>query len=126
MSFYSKRNRICRCGNLIKMVEKCPCKNSYRSRASDNHISSTRRFQKLRKQIIRRDNGHCVRCRVKYNEFVGENLQCHHIKSFRDYPELAYEPSNLLMVCRRCNIDLGNNNKLDFKWEAPELETPTL
>ena len=121
-------NTLCsRCGSLVAgSATKCPCKKACRSKASHTHISSTRKFQKLRKQIIQRDDGHCVRCRVKFDLFVDDNLQCHHIKSFRDYPELAYEASNLLMVCRDCNLELGNSNKLDFKWEAPELEMPTL
>lgn len=105
---------------------KCPCKKAYRSRASDTHISSTRKFQKLRKQVIKRDGAHCVRCRIKYDWMVFDKLQAHHIKSWRDYPELAYDESNLVTVCRDCNLELGNSNKLDFDWTAPESEVPTL
>jgi 5-methylcytosine-specific restriction endonuclease McrA len=49
-----------------------------------------------------------------------DNLQAHHIKSWRDFPELAYDEANLITVCRNCNLDLGNDNKLDFEWQIPE------
>ncbi|WP_338705247.1 HNH endonuclease [Priestia aryabhattai] len=55
-----------------------------------------------------------------------DNLQAHHIKSCRDYPELAYDESNLLTVCRDCNLELGTSNKLDFTYEVPKLELPIL
>ncbi|MBG9471363.1 HNH endonuclease [Priestia megaterium] len=126
MSFYSKLNKFCSCGNVIKLNEKCSCKKAYRSKENKTHPSNTRKFQKLRKSIIIRDEYHCQRCKVVYGQLVMEDLECHHIKSFRDYPELAYDEVNLITVCRRCNLDLGNSNKLDFNWIAPELEVPTL
>ncbi|WP_423479056.1 HNH endonuclease [Priestia megaterium] len=61
-----------------------------------------------------------------YGQLVMEKLECHHIKSWRDYPALAYDEANLITVYRRCNLDLGNSNKLDFTWSAPELEVSTL
>jgi 5-methylcytosine-specific restriction endonuclease McrA len=48
-----------------------------------------------------------------------DNLQAHHIKSWRDYPELAYDEDNLITVCKSCNLELGNKNKLDFEWQIP-------
>lgn len=114
-----KANRICAsCDKLVTAGTKCTCMK--RNTAASKHIGATWRFQKLRKKIITRDKGHCQRCRIKFDLLITDNLECHHIKSYRDFPELAYEESNLIMVCRRCNLDLGNSNKLDFSAEAPE------
>ncbi|MCY9005654.1 HNH endonuclease [Peribacillus frigoritolerans] len=55
-----------------------------------------------------------------------ENLEVHHIKSWRDFKALAYEPSNLITICRYCNLDLGNSNKLDFDWEVKGVEPYSL
>jgi len=49
-----------------------------------------------------------------------DDLQAHHIKSWRDFPGLAYDELNLITVCRHCNLDLGNTNVLDFSWEIPD------
>ncbi|MFU7590097.1 HNH endonuclease [Priestia sp. RMT2NF4] len=123
-----KFNTICnRCGNLVTgSATNCPCKKTYRRGGDKTHPSSTRRFQKLRKSIIIRDEYHCQRCKAVYGQLIMGDLECHHIKSFRDYPELAYDEANLITVCRRCNLDLGNSNKLNFNWIASELKVPTL
>ncbi|AMQ08488.1 hypothetical protein AZE41_08205 [Sporosarcina psychrophila] len=111
-------NRICSCGKLVATGTKCPCKK--RNTAASDHISGHRKFQTLRKKIVLREKGHCQRCRIKHDLLITADLECHHIKSYRDFPELAYDENNLIMVCRQCNLDLGNNNKLDFNVETLE------
>ncbi|RDZ11504.1 HNH endonuclease [Priestia megaterium] len=120
---------FCKHCRLVIRGNECSCKGTgtaYKQGQPKKHPSNTRKFQKLRKQILKRDGAHCVRCRIKYDWMVFDNLQAHHIKSWRDYPELAYDELNLITVCRNCNLELGTSNKLDFKWKAPELEIPTL
>lgn len=120
---------FCEYCRLVIRGDECACKGTgtaYKQGESTRHPSSTRKFQKLRKQIIKRDGAHCVRCLIKYNWMRFDNLQAHHIKSWKDFPELAYNESNLITVCRDCNLELGTSNELDFKWEASELELPTL
>ncbi|MGN4447240.1 HNH endonuclease [Bacillus cereus group sp. MYBK79-1] len=117
-----KANRICVfCGQLAKSKERCVCQKYRAKPKSGYHPSTTRKFQRLRKQIILRDDGHCVRCRIKFGLFITDNLQCHHIQSWRDYPELAYEESNLITLCKHCNLELGNRNKLDFNYEVKKI-----
>ncbi|MED4267344.1 HNH endonuclease signature motif containing protein [Priestia megaterium] len=78
----------------------------------------------IRPRILKRDNGICLRCWIKFNRrLTTDNLELHHIKSWRDYPELAYEESNLIIVCKSCNLELGNSNKLDFPVGVLEEET---
>ncbi|MDF2015554.1 HNH endonuclease [Priestia megaterium] len=120
---------FCEYCHLVIRGDKCSCNGTgtaYKKGEQTRHPSTIRKFQKLRKSIIIRDEYHCQRCMTVYGQLVMEDLECHHIKSFRDYPELAYDKTNLITVCRRCNLDLGNSNKLDFNWIAPELKVPTL
>lgn len=119
-------NKFCRyCGQSVRKDDnEHKCRPVRKSKASKSHVSSHRRFQKLRKRVIDRDNGYCQRCVIKfgkYNKTVHENLQCHHIKSLRDFPHLAYDENNLITVCQRCNFELGNSNVLDFEWQPNEV-----
>ncbi|PGC57705.1 HNH endonuclease [Bacillus wiedmannii] len=113
-------NTFCNvCGNIVPIGERCSCSPKIKSESSKNHPSATKRFQKLRKRILNRDNYTCQRC-IKFDrhdESIHEDLQCHHIKSWRDYPELAYDENNLIIVCQSCNLKLGNSNVLDFEWQ---------
>ncbi|MGJ3195083.1 HNH endonuclease [Peribacillus frigoritolerans] len=121
-------NTICSCGQLVASGTKCICKIKTKRNPEKRHPGMTTRFQKLRKQILYRDDYQCQRC-IKFNRYdhtTMENLEVHHIKSWRDFKALAYEPSNLITVCRYCNLDLGNSNKLDFDWEVKGLETYSL
>ncbi|PFU40195.1 HNH endonuclease [Bacillus cereus] len=96
------------------------CRKRIKTNAQKKHPSGTWKFQKLRKRVINRDKGHCQRCRILFDEMNFDDLQAHHIKSWRDFPELAYDELNLVTICKYCNLDLGNSNKLDFPWETPE------
>lgn len=115
-------NKFCRyCGKSVPMDDnEHKCRPVRKSQASKSHVSSHTRFQKLRKRILNRDNYTCQRCAIKFgkrNKSINEDLQCHHIKSLRDFPHLAYDENNLIIVCQRCNFDLGNSNVLDFEWQ---------
>ncbi|MFT7830047.1 HNH endonuclease [Priestia megaterium] len=114
-------NKFCSCGQLVAIGATCDCKKVKKQKPANGwHPSSKGDFRKLRKLIIKRDGAHCQRCRIKYNWMVFDNLEAHHIKSWRDYPELGYDESNLITVCKKCNLELGNSNKLDFEPESPE------
>ncbi|MED3578326.1 HNH endonuclease signature motif containing protein [Bacillus thuringiensis] len=119
-------NKFCGvCGDIVPINERCPCRPKVKSEASRNHPSATKRFQRLRERILKRDNYTCQRCAIKFgkqDKLIHEDPQCHHIKSWRDYPELAYDENNLIIVCQSCNLKLGNSNVLDFKWQPPKQE----
>ena len=60
-----------------------------------------RRWKRKRVAILRRDCYSCVWCR-RY----GRNrpaVVVHHIKHVDEYPELAYEDSNLVSLCQGCH-----------------------
>jgi 5-methylcytosine-specific restriction endonuclease McrA len=119
VTFSLSYNTFCSCGQLLTKGQVCACK-AVKTDSQRNHVSRTTKFQKIRKAVIKRDGAHCQRCRIKFNWMTFDNLQAHHIKSWRDFPELAYDEANLITVCRNCNLDLGNDNKLDFEWQIPE------
>ncbi|WP_412729388.1 HNH endonuclease [Cytobacillus praedii] len=104
------------------------CKSSS-PRPKTKSVNSHRRFQKLRLDIIVRDYGECVRCRVLFNKSTRETpdqpLQCHHIKpqSLPQYEHLKWEPTNLIMLCQECHdvYDNGKVHELDFEYEIPPL-----
>lgn len=120
VNFSLSFNRICNtCGQLVKAGDKCSCKRR-KTDSQKKHPSGTWDFDPYRQEVRLRDKGHCQRCRIKFGLMTFDSLECHHIKSWRDYPELAYELNNLILVCRWCNLDLGNSNELDFKWELQD------
>lgn len=120
------RKHICNnCGKIV--AGKCDCKPSRFSPVKKKNQDSskdlkTAKWQRKRAEIIRRDNGYCQRCFIKHKIINEENIQVHHIKSRRDFPELMYENSNLITICGHCNNELGTSNKLDFDWNYEEKE----
>lgn len=56
------------------------------------------------KNILKRDNYTCQFC-----PDVHENLEIHHILSWSEYPELRYEETNLITLCKICHIPIIHN-----------------
>lgn len=118
------------CGRLYSINGECECKPIrdkarkekkriyQREYAEENEEFvrplKTARWQRFRKMIIARDNGHCQRCLIKYNIINGDNLHVHHIIARVKAPELIFEPSNTITLCATCNYDLGTGD-LDFE-----------
>lgn len=53
-------------------------------------------------RILERDNNECQECKKEGKITIKQHnkkLDIHHIKELEEYPELAYEESNLLTVC---------------------------
>lgn len=51
-----------------------------------------------RKTVYARDNWTCQHCKVKQRFPVA-----HHIKTFKDYPELRFDVDNGITLCRSCH-----------------------
>lgn len=121
------RKKICnKCGKIIDFNEVCSCKRSnkerneykrnyYRKNKEYLKPLSTARWRKLRSLIIKRDKGCCQRCLIKYGIVNTKDLQVHHIKPRIDYPELMFDESNLITLCKTCNLQLGTSGELDFE-----------
>ncbi|RWR14313.1 HNH endonuclease [Paenirhodobacter populi] len=74
------------------------------------HVTSTRRWQVLRQQILERDGWKCRCCGER------RRLEIDHIKSVRTHPELSFDPRNLQALCGACHtrktrIECGHKEK---------------
>lgn len=58
---------------------------------------SSKRWARVRFLAKRRDDFKCVQCGSS------NKLEVHHIKRVKDAPELAFDLSNLLTLCRDCH-----------------------
>lgn len=68
--------------------------------ASKNHVARTSKaFIEWRKAVFARDNWTCQNC-----EAHGVHLHPHHIKGFAKYPELRFEVTNGLTLCKPCHL----------------------
>lgn len=120
------RMKLCSCGKVIPDTETCSCKlrNERKRSADKNKLQDgfyySKRWRRFREKILKRDNEVCIRCLIKYNVVVKEGLEAHHIKSRLNYPELSFDETNVLTVCKQCNTQLGTSDKLDFEYEMPE------
>lgn len=126
----SKRKTICQhCMKIIPDNQKCSCRKQVvkeqRQQFKENNtdmiklIKSTR-WQKFRLRIINRDGGHCQRCLHKYKVVNSKSLEVHHIKPRTKYPELMFEETNVVTLCKLCNTQIGTKETLDFAWTKPE------
>lgn len=54
--------------------------------------------------VKHKDNYKCVNCSSE------ENLEAHHIKPFKKYPELRYDINNGITLCNKCHIEHHKKN----------------
>lgn len=126
--------KICsKCKNRYDENELCPCTNDktkrneyqrkyYEENKERQKLLTSARWRKLRLEIIRRDHSLCRRCMIKYTTLNGYDLSVHHIKPRSKYPELMFDPTNLVTLCGTCNRQLGIQEKLDFDFDPNKIE----
>ena len=118
------------CRAIHKRGQRCPKKVSKYKDERDRKFLNSKLWQTTRLNVKVRDGGLCVRCMIKYNRYNDKDLQVHHIiprtkiwKSGR--LELLTDERNLVTVCGECNRELGEDGRLDFKYDCKEIP-PTL
>lgn len=117
---------VCKhCGKYITQGAMCECKVKVNRVVSDEQRESDKFYtkapwRKVRLKVIKRDGCVCIRCLIKYGLIVTANLQGHHIKSRKHYPELELQESNIICVCQTCNLQLGTTDEVDFIYEIPD------
>jgi hypothetical protein len=89
-----------------KMVgEKNPNWRGGRSKRS-HIIRTSEEYRQWRMSVFKRDSFTCLSCGK-----VGGEINAHHIKSFKDFPELIYKISNGITLCRNCHyLEHGEKN----------------
>ena len=71
-------------------------------------IRYSARMKEWRKQVFERDKYTCRKCNLKCGYGKTIKLHAHHIKSFAKYPELRFEVSNGLTLCKKCHTKTDN------------------
>lgn len=61
-------------------------------------------YRDWRRAVFQRDNYTCQNCNVKSGLGFAVVLNAHHIKPFSQYPELRFELSNGLTLCKACHL----------------------
>ena len=65
----------------------------------ENHkIRQSDEYKNWRIEVFRRDYWTCQECGYK-----GEHIQSHHVKAFKEYPELRFDIDNGLTLCKKCH-----------------------
>jgi len=73
-------------------------------KSHQNRIARGKVEYKLwRTAVFERDNYTCQRCGLRSGNGHAVELHPHHIKPFATYPELRYETSNGLTLCKSCH-----------------------
>ena len=62
-------------------------------------IRNSQKMQIWRNDVFERDGYKCQKCNK-----IGGKLNAHHIKRFSEYPELRFDASNGITLCRSCHI----------------------
>ena len=63
-------------------------------------------YKQWRKAVFERDNYTCQMCEKRSRKGMNIYLHPHHIKSFAKYPELRFEVSNGITLCKDCHLQL--------------------
>lgn len=79
--------------NLIALDAERQVRDQYPQR-----IRNSREYQEWRACVFERDHYTCQNCGQ-----IGGTINAHHIKSFKDYPELRLEVSNGITLCLKCH-----------------------
>lgn len=85
-------------------------------RATSDGVLYTREWNALRRSVLDKYGARCMRCgRVPRRR---GDINVDHIRPRKFFPELAFEPSNLQVLCGACNKHKGNWDMTD--WRPPE------
>lgn len=78
-------------------------------------LYKTDNWSDLVKQVLQRDGYRCARCgRTKGDDDV--ILHTHHIAAWADYPELRFDPDNLITLCSLCHTWVHSSENTESEY----------
>lgn len=66
-------------------------------------VISIDKYRQWKNKVFKRDEFTCQVCNQ-----VGAGIEAHHIKSWKNFPELRYKISNGITLCKECHKDTNN------------------
>jgi len=72
-------------------------------------IYMTRKYRKLRENVILAYGRVCMKCKST------SNIELDHIKPVSKYPELFLDTENMQILCSSCNSSKSNLNEIDYR-----------
>ena len=93
-------------------IEKEYKKNKPIKKVSKKKITVSEETYKI---VFERDGGKCRLCNTY------ENLHLHHIESRNTHKELIDEPSNCVMLCQNCHLNIVHKNNKKYRPILKEL-----
>lgn len=81
------------------------------SQLRNKHSFADKKYINWRKAVFERDNYTCQDCKARSGNGKEVYLEAHHLKEWIDYPELRFEVSNGLTLCKDCHNKTKNPNK---------------
>lgn len=88
--------------------ENCYCQAQKKKRIETADKRNYPEYQLWRTSVFERDNYTCQKCGSR-----GGTLNAHHIKSYKNYPELRVDVSNGITLCELCHRKEHSKNKAD-------------
>lgn len=73
-----------------------------KEKITSSKLRGTKEYKEFRLKILERDNYKCIKCGNT------KNLQVHHIKSVKKFPELLMVESNVETLCIKCHSETDN------------------
>lgn len=83
-----------------------------KNKARKKTICDTQEWKALRLVILEKYNYKCCCCGATGKE---TQIQVDHIKPKSKYPELAFNPDNLQLLCRQCNFAKNTLHETDYR-----------
>lgn len=72
----------------------------------NNKIRTSSKYKEWRKKVFERDDYICKECNQS------GYIEAHHVKSFKDYPELRFDLNNGITLCPKCHSKIDTQRRI--------------